>query len=97
VQYNFEWYPVKAKTNLNKHGISFEEASKIFLGPLQLSLIDDDSENVERWITLGSTKAHKLQLVVHTFLTYHQDQVTIRIISARPATAHEKKQYKNSK
>jgi len=62
-----------------------------------LSLIDSEhSEYEERWITLGTTKAHKLRLVVHTFLTYHQDQVTVCIISARPATAHEKKQYKDS-
>ena len=94
MQYIFEWDPVKAKTNLSKHGVSFEEASEIFLDPLQLSLID--SEHEERWITLGNTKSHKLHLVVHTFLTYHQEQVTVRIISARTATAHEQRQYEDS-
>ena len=97
MQYNFEWDPVKAKINLNKHGVSFEEASEIFLDPLQLSLIDNKhGEQEERWITLGTTKSQQLRLVVHTFLTYHQDQVTIRIISARPATVHEQKQYEGS-
>lgn len=97
MQYNFEWDPVKAKSNLKKHGISFEEASEIFLDPLQLSMPDNEhSEQEERWITLGNTQAHKLRLVVHTFITYHQDQVTVRIISARPATRHEQKQYKDS-
>jgi len=96
MQYIFEWDPVKAKTNLSKHGVSFEEASEIFLDPLQLSLIDEHSEHEERWITLGTTKDHKLRLVVHTFLTYYQEQVTVRIISARAATAHEQRQYEDS-
>jgi len=94
MQYHFEWDPVKNKTNLRKHGISFEEATEIFLDPLQLSMPDNEhGESEERWITLGNTKAHQLRLVVHTFMTYHQDQVTIRIILARPATRHEQKQY----
>ena len=97
MQYNFEWDPVKAKTNLKKHGISFEEASEIFLDPLQLSFCDDEhSGQEEHWITLGTTKNHKLRLVVHTFLVYYQEQVTVRIISARPATTHEQKQYEDS-
>jgi len=97
MQYNFEWDPVKAKSNLKKHKVSFEEASEIFLDPLQLSIPDNEhSEQEERWITLGNTHAHKLRLVVHTFITYHQDQVTVRIISARPATRHEQTQYEDS-
>jgi len=97
MQYNFEWDPVKAKSNLKKHRISFEEASEIFLDPLQLSMPDiDHSEQEERWITLGNTKDHQLRLVVHTFITYHQEQVTVRIISARPATRHEQRQYEDS-
>jgi len=96
MEYHFEWDPVKAKTNLQKHGVSFEESTEVFLDPLQLSMPDDEQPELEeRWITLGNTKAHKLQLVVHTFITYQQDQITIRIISARPATRHEQKQYEN--
>ncbi len=93
MQYHFEWDPVKAKTHLQKHGVSFEEAAEIFLDPLQLSMPDKQSELEERWITLDNTQAHQLRLVVHTFMTYHQEQVTIRIISARPATRHEQKHY----
>ncbi|MDP1663900.1 MAG: BrnT family toxin [Methylobacter sp.] len=96
MQYHFEWDPVKAKTNLQKHGVSFEEAAEIFLDPLQLSMPDKQSELEARWITLGNTRVHQLRLVVHTFMTYHQDQVTIRIISARPATRHEQKHYEGS-
>ena len=97
MHYHFEWDPVKAKVNLQKHGVSFEEAAEIFLDPLQLSLIDKEHGKLqERWITLGNTHAHHLRLVIHAFMTYHQDQVTIRIISARAATRHEQKQYEDS-
>jgi len=96
MQYHFEWDPVKAKTNLQKHGVSFEEAAEIFLDPLQLSMPDKQSELEERWITLGNTQAQQLRLVAHTFMTYHPEQVTIRIISARPATRREQKHYEGS-
>lgn len=96
MQYHFEWDPVKAKTNLQKHGVSFEEAAEIFLDPLQLSMPDKYSELEERWVTLGNTQEQQLRLVVHTFMIYYQDQVTIRIISARPATRHEQKHYEGS-
>jgi len=56
----------------------------------------DTCESEERWITLGNTKLRKLRLVVHTFLVYDDQQVSIRIISARHATRHEQKQYKES-
>jgi hypothetical protein len=94
MKYNFEWDPVKAASNQTKHGVSFEEAAEIFLDPLQISIPDEKhSESEERWITLGNTRSNKLRLVVHTYLAYHDDQVTVRIISARPATRHEQRQY----
>lgn len=94
MKYNFEWDPVKAKSNLKKHGVSFEEASEIFLDPLQINMPDEEhSETEERWITLGNTRSNKLHLVVHTYLTYYDNQVTIRMISARPASRHEQRQY----
>ena len=98
IHYNLEWSP-KAKKNLKKHKISFEEAAEVFLDPLHFSMSDfEQPDNDERWITLGYSKAHKLNLVVHTFISYDDDnQVTIRIISARPATKHEKKQYEETK
>jgi len=94
MNYNFEWDPVKAASNLKKHGVSFEESADI--DPLHLSILDEANESEERWITLGNTKAHKLRLVVHTFMVYHEKQITIRIISARRATRHEQKQYKEA-
>jgi len=95
MNYHFEWDPIKAESNLKKHGVSFEEACEVFLDPLQIS-IPDDNECEERWVTLGNTKVHKLRLVVHTFTAYHGQQINIRIISARRATRHEQKQYKEA-
>lgn len=94
MNYNFEWDPDKAKSNLTKHKVSFEEATEVFLDPLQISIPDDKhSELEERWITMGNTQSNKVRLVVHTYLAYHNEQITIRIISARPATRHEQRQY----
>ncbi len=54
--YEFEWDPVKADTNLNKYGLDFERAATVFLGPLAVSIPDDEhSETEVRWITLGSS------------------------------------------
>ena len=90
MKYNFEWDTEKAKSNQKKHGVSFEEASEVFLDALQISIPDTKhSEVEERWITLGNTRSNKLRLVVHTYLTYYDEQVTIRLISARQATKHE--------
>jgi uncharacterized DUF497 family protein len=94
MHYNFEWDSAKARCNFTKHGVTFNEAAEIFLDPLQITIEDDEhSQNEERWITLGNTKAQSLHLVVHTFMTYSKDEVTIRMISARPATRYERKQY----
>jgi len=96
MNYNFEWDPLKAASNLKKHGVSFEEAVEVFVDPLQLNILDEANEGEERWITLGNTKAHKLRLVVHTYMVYHKQQIIIRIISARRATRHEQRQYKET-
>ena len=96
MKYNFEWDPVKDVSNLKKHGVNFKEAIEIFSNPLQLSILNDAGKSEDRWITLGHTKVHKLRLMVHTFMVYHDQQVTIRIISARRATRHEQKQYKEA-
>jgi len=93
--YNFEWDPHKAKNNLKKHSVSFEEATEVFLDPLQINLHDDDKNPEERWLALGQTKTHNLLVVVHTYVEYQDNTVTIRIISARKATNHEKRQYED--
>jgi len=94
IQYNFEWSPVKAKKNIKKHKVSFEEAAEVFLDPLHVSIPDEEQpDSDERWVTIGHTQSQKLNLVIHTYISYDNNQVTIRIISAREATKHEQKQY----
>jgi len=94
MQYNFEWDPAKARQNLQKHGVSFERASEVFLDPLMISVEDEEhSEEEERWATLGRDKNSVVLVVVHTFREMDADNCSIRLISARRATRREMKQY----
>ncbi|HEY3800764.1 MAG TPA: BrnT family toxin [Caulobacteraceae bacterium] len=88
----FDWDPRKAQSNLAKHGVSFEAAMGVFADPLALSRLDDEPGE-ERWITLGLASAGRLLLVVHTHIEHSDDRIAIRIISARPATRREARQY----
>ncbi|PCJ44656.1 MAG: hypothetical protein COA99_06720 [Moraxellaceae bacterium] len=96
MQYNFKWDPIKAQSNVRKHGITFEEASKVFNDPMALTIFDDNesSNDEDRWITLGQIKNQHYLVVVHTFHDTDKDILTIRLISARAATKNEIKQYK---
>lgn len=95
MQYNFEWNPRKAQTNIRKHGVNFEEATRIFDDPMAMTIFDEEesSDDEDRWITLGQTKGQYYLLVVHTYHNTKEDSVTIRLISARAATKHEIRQY----
>ena len=85
----FEWDPNKAKQNLRKHRISFDEAVTVFYDPLSATFDDPDhSIDEHRYITIGfSSKAHLLA-VAHA-----ERGDNIRIISARLTTAHERKKH----
>lgn len=86
---HFEWNPTKAKKNLQKHGVSFEEASSVFYDPLAVSGADPDrSETEERTITFGMSSQGRLLVVAHT-----ERGEAIRIISARVTTQHERRIY----
>lgn len=95
MQYNFEWAPTKAHTNARKHGVTFEEATKIFDGPMAITIFDDEesSDDEDRWVTLGQINGQHYLVVVHTYRSINRDSVTIRLISARPATRQEIRQY----
>lgn len=89
---NFEWDLNKAKSNLGKHGISFEEASTIFGDPRSLTIPDPMHSNLEnRFITLGTSHRGQLLVVVHT-----ERGDNIRIISARVASRRERRSYEES-
>lgn len=95
MKYNFEWDPKKALINTRKHGVTFEQASKIFKDPIALTIYDDNSSETEedRWITLGQVDNKHYLVVVHTYRGQSKEEITIRLISARPATKYEIKQY----
>jgi uncharacterized DUF497 family protein len=85
----YEWDAAKAKANLHKHGVSFEEAATVFLDPLALTFSDPDhSGEEEREITIGHTRRQPVVLVSHC-----QRGNRVRIISARKATRREHHQY----
>ena len=85
----YEWDSRKAKENLRKHRVSFEEAATLFLDPLTLTFPDPDhSEEEDREITIGVTARHRVVFVSHS-----QRGDRIRIISARKATRKERNEY----
>ena len=85
----FEWDPKKAKRNLKKHGVSFEEGVTVFYDPLSATFDDPDhSVGEHRYITIGLSSRDRLLVVAHA-----ERGEILRIISARPATAHERKSH----
>jgi len=85
----FEWDSAKAVENLAKHGVSFQEAATVFRDPLSATGADPDhSIGEERFITFGFSTSGRLLVVAHT-----EEGDTVRIITARPATAAERKIY----
>ena len=85
----FEWDEAKAKANLRKHRVSFEEASTVYGDPLSLTIDDPvHSKDEDRFITIGKSIAGSTLVVMHTDRADH-----IRIFSARKATRNEKKDY----
>ncbi len=85
----FEWDPEKERRNIQKHGVTFEEAAYVFSDPFALSRFDEEhSGEEERYVLLGKTKYDKLVIVIHTFRDA-SGMETVRIISARKATKRE--------
>lgn len=85
----FEWDASKAASNLRKHRISFEEAASVFNDPLAYTFNDPDhSVGESRFLTFGYSRRQRLLAVVHS-----ERDTTIRIISARRATRHERDIY----
>lgn len=89
----FEWDAHKARINLKKHRVSFEEAKTVFNDPLLLTYPDDlHSEIEQRYLSLGYSSQQRLLLVVHTEQET-EESLLIRIISSRKATSMERKAY----
>ena len=89
---HFEWDKEKNKSNISKHGVSFEEAKSVFYDDYAKLISDPDHSNDEdRFILMGMNQNLKLLVVVHV---YKDNDNIIRIISARKATKNERKYYR---
>lgn len=87
----FEWDRAKAENNRRKHRVSFDEAVTVFYDPLTATFDDPDhSIGERRFITIGYSSHDRLLVVVHA-----ERGSSIRIISARPANARERKNHEN--
>lgn len=87
----FEWDNKKAVQNIKKHGISFDEAVTAFYDPLSATFDDPDhSIEEQRYITIGFSSHGNLLVVAHA-----ERKQNIRIISARLASAHERKKHES--
>ena len=85
----FEWDPRKADSNLNKHGVSFQEAASVFGDVLSITYHDPDhSAREQRFITVGMSRAGRVLMVAHT-----DRKDNVRIISARKTTRQERRYY----
>lgn len=88
----FEWDSRKAKLNLTKHGVSFEEASTVFYDPLSATFNDPDhSKNEDRYITIGLSCKNNLLVI-----SYTEKEKIIRIISVRSTTPNERKRHEEN-
>jgi uncharacterized DUF497 family protein len=87
VALQFTWDPTKARSNLKKHGVSFEEAVTVFADPLALFV--EETVHPERTVLIGQSNRGRILFTV--FFELEED--VIRIISSRRATAHERRRY----
>lgn len=87
----YEWDPAKARLNLKKHGIDFADAVSVLEHDLALTMRDAFTQHEERWITVGMDALGRLLVVVYTW------RGGLRLISARPAAARERRQYEEQR
>jgi uncharacterized DUF497 family protein len=88
----FEWDRGKDSANRRKHGVGFAEASTVFDDPLSITIPDPEHGiGEERFVIIGTSSQRSLLIVVHTIRGER-----IRLISARPATKHEKRNYEET-
>jgi uncharacterized DUF497 family protein len=86
----FEWDELKARRNLDKHGVPFTEAAEVFLDPFQ-QWLDASRNDEQRDAIVGFSRAKRFLVVV-----YIERGVRTRIISARPATRQERRYYEEA-
>ena len=85
----FEWDEAKAKANLKKHRVGFDEGTTVFTDPFSITIHDPDhSADEQRYVDIGSSDKGRVLVVVYT-----ERGSNIRIVSCRKATPSERKLY----
>lgn len=87
--YVFEWDAAKAAASVEKHGVTFDEASTVFGDPLAMLMPDPDhSVGEERYVLLGMSTQQRLLVVA-----FAERPPRTRLISDRRAIRHERRRY----
>jgi uncharacterized protein len=89
---DFEWDEAKNLSNQKKHGISFEDAARVFSDPLMLLVPNGYEDGEERWRAYGQIGGLAIIMTAHTYRSDNGHE-KIRIISARLATRYERQKY----
>ena len=87
----YEWDAQKAQNNWVKHGVAFADAVAVFEDEYALT-IEDENTHEQRFVTLGADGFGRILVVVYTYRAE-----VIRVISARKATAQERRQYEEAR
>jgi hypothetical protein len=89
---SFEWDEEKARTNLKKHRVGFDEATTVFTDACSTTIHDPDhSADEQRYIDIGASDKGRVLVVVYT-----ERSSRIRIVSCRKATPSERKLYEEA-
>ena len=95
--FEFDWDRAKAASNLRKHEVSFELSATVFSDPLATTILDENhGASEERWVTMGLSQDEQLLVVSHTASEDDDNRIFVRIISARPATRRQRRQFRTS-
>ena len=86
--YEIEFDPVKARSNLIKHKVSFSQAEDALNDPMCITIAISDEDGEQRFCTVGADGIGRIQVVIHTQRGYRT-----RVISARKASKGEAEQY----
>jgi len=88
----FEWDPRKAAVNLRKHGVDFADAGTLLHDEQAITISDEDSDEEDRFVTLGLDALGRVLVVVYT---WREDRP--RLLSARKATRRERRRYEGAR
>jgi len=85
---DFEWDPQKARLNVRKHRVHFADAVSVLEDEQALTVTESSADGEARWVTLGADALGQVLVVVYTWRGKN-----VRLISARPATSRERREY----